>query len=274
MPLQTKSELMAGLRAQIAALETPLSRAGRPHFRLGLSEVDALLPDGGLLRGGVHEVAAASYGDMAAAVGFAAALAVRACEDCHLRPVVWCQQGWGAYDMGQLYAPGLAGFGLDPSRLLLVNPSREPDMLWALEECLRSGVLAAIVGEVPSCSRHFNLRASRRLQLAAEDASTPLILLRGHEEGLSASAAQTRWRVTSRSARDQGQLLAASQPCWDVMLEKCKGGPSFSRLLVWNGVSGCFEIAQDRMPSKVQENVRKLSPPVLTAAARVLSETA
>ncbi|MEQ9518297.1 MAG: hypothetical protein RLN89_02530 [Parvibaculum sp.] len=268
MPLSKKSELVAGLRAQIAELETPSSRDGQPQFQLGLAGLDALLPEGGLARGGVHEVVAGSYGDMAAAIGFAAALCVRARAGRYAGPIVWCQQNWGAYDMGSLYGPGLAGFGVDPSRLLLVNPAREPDMLWALEECLRAGVLSAVVGEVPSSSRYFNLRASRRLQLAAEDAQTPLVLLRGYGEGLSASAAVTRWRIASRPARDRGDLLAASQPCWDVTLEKCKGGPSFSRLLVWDGVQGCFEDAKDRASHKPS-----VALPIQAMEESLLSET-
>lgn len=268
MTLQSKSELMAGLRAQIAALEAPPSRGGEPHFQFGFAALDELLPGGGLLRGAVHEVVAASYGDMAAAIGFAAALAVRAGESMPVGPMAWCQQGWGVYDMGQLYGPGLAGFGLDPARLLLVRPAREPDMLWALEECLRAGVLTAVVGEVPSSSRHFNLRASRRLQLAAEDAQTPLVLLRGYEAGLNASAAATRWRIASRPARGHGDIRAAAQPCWQVTLEKCKGGPQFSRQIIWDGVERCFAAAAEQARDKVQRD----KPHVLADEA-VLSET-
>jgi len=237
-----KTELMAGLRAQIAALETPPSRETELCFQLGLEEVDGQLPGGGLTRRGVHEIRAASYGDMGAAIGFGAALAARAAHDMANkdRLIVWCQQSWGAYDLGHLYAPGLAAFGIDPSRLLLVNPAREPDMLWALEECIRAGVFAAVVGEVPATSRHFNLRASRRLHLAAEDTGTPLILMRGFGELLSPSAALTRWCVSAASTVEEGSLHAINRPGWQVELEKCKGGRPFAFGLAWDACVGAF----------------------------------
>jgi len=243
-----KAELMAGLRTQIAALETSPQLEGPKHFTLGLGAVDERLPCGGLARHGVHEVMASTYGDMGAAIGFAAALAARACVTSTSSVggneglIVWCQQGWGSYDVGQLYGPGLAAFGIDPSRLLLVNPTREPDMLWALEECVRAGVFAAVVGEVPTTSRHFNLRASRRLHLSAEDTGSPLILLRGHlrepNEALSSSAALTRWQVRSAPAGATEDVHSTEAPCWQVMLEKCKGGAPFVTSLSWD-VKAC-----------------------------------
>ncbi|WOF74523.1 hypothetical protein QMT40_002177 [Parvibaculaceae bacterium PLY_AMNH_Bact1] len=239
-----KTELMAGLRAQIAALETPPFQEEEGRFQLGLDVMDRQLPGGGLARRGVHEVRAASYGDMGAAIGFAAALATRATFATGAPSgkglIAWCQQSWGAYDMGALYGPGLAGFGIDPSRLLLVNPAREPDMLWALEECVRAGVFAAVIGEVPATSRHFNLRASRRLHLAAEDASTPLILMRGFGELASPSAALTRWCVSAASTVEEGSLRAIDRPSWQVDLEKCKGGRPFLSDLAWDACVGSF----------------------------------
>jgi protein ImuA len=250
-----KTELMAGLRAQIAALETPSVKEAELCFQLGLEEVDGQLPGGGLARRGVHEVRAASYGDMGAAIGFGAGLATRAAYDTPNkdRLIVWCQQSWGTYDLGTLYAPGLAAFGIDPSRLLLVNPAREPDMLWALEECVRAGVFAAVVGEVPASSRHFNLRASRRLHLAAEDTGTPLILMRGFGELSSPSAALTRWCVSAASTVEEGSLHAINRPGWRVDLEKCKGGRPFVSGLAWDAGAGAFVSSQQRYWAQPEE---------------------
>ena len=246
MSLSKKAELVAGLRAQIAALETSPRMAKQALFTLGFEGVDARLPGGGLACCGVHEVMADAYGDMGAAIGFAAALAARASFQAqgtasgHEGLIVWCQQGWGSYDLGELYGPGLAAFGIDPTRLLLVNPAREPDMLWALEECVRAGVFTAVVGEIPATSRHFNLRASRRLHLGAEDTDTPLILLRGHGNSLSPSAALTRWRVATMPAGTAVNAGAIEMPCWQVELEKCKGGALFSSSLAWSSHKRAF----------------------------------
>ena len=53
--------------------------------------------------------------------------------------------GWIAWvtQEGDLYAPGLAAFGLDLRRLILVSARRDAEVCWALEEALRSRSLAA-----------------------------------------------------------------------------------------------------------------------------------
>ncbi len=256
-----KSALVAGLRAQIATLETPARLEPGARFTLGLEAVDTRLPGGGLARCGVHEVTARTYGDMGVAIGFAAALAARAAQTVSGKDglIVWCQQGWGAYDLGSLYGPGLASFGVDPSRLLLVNPAREPDMLWALEECVRAGVFGVVVGEISATSRHFNLRASRRLHLGAEDTGTPLILLRGHGEMFSPSAALTRWKISAASAGEEGLRHMATSACWQVELEKCKGGQPFSLPLSWDASVCVFAEARLVQPRRSATKPAKVS---------------
>ena len=49
-----------------------------------------------------------------------------------------------------LYGPGLAAYGLDPARLVLVRAPCDSEILWAMEEGLRAPGIAAVVGEVGS----------------------------------------------------------------------------------------------------------------------------
>src|SRR5262249_56902625 len=114
--------LPADLREQVRRLERAHSaqRAGQAARPLGLPAIDALLPDGGLLTGALHEIEAgpAPSGRVAAhdgaALGFAAYLLGRFGSGT----LLWCRRPSGAFD-ALPYAPALSAW-FDPSRLLLV----------------------------------------------------------------------------------------------------------------------------------------------------------
>jgi protein ImuA len=113
--------------------------------------------------------------------------------------VLWA----GSFAAGDLYAPGLRAFGLDPARLILCRARRRADLLWAMEEALRCPALAAVVAEVDG----LDLTASRRLQLAAEAGGVTGFLLRRavlSKGGRDVTAAPTRWRVTSCASAQHG----------------------------------------------------------------------
>ncbi|MEJ7317026.1 hypothetical protein, partial [Staphylococcus epidermidis] len=71
-----------------------------------------------------------------------------------------------------LYAPGLEQAGLNPATLLFVEVREDKDVLAVMEDGLRHGGLAAVVGEV----KRANMVATRRLQLAAMTGNTPALL--------------------------------------------------------------------------------------------------
>ena len=206
----------AALRARIALIEGTAQAAGDiPTLPLapvlGSPAIDAALPWGGLPLGVLHEVGATSV-TAAAATGFCAALLARLAG-----PVLWVTRE------DRLHGPGLAGFGLGPAHLIVARAHRQRDVLWAVEEGLRMSRLAAVLGEVDA----VDLRASRRLQLAAETSGVTAILLRRAGE-LTAmdqsppSAAVTRWRVSP--AADPGSTPLIGPPRWRLALLRCRGG--------------------------------------------------
>jgi protein ImuA len=217
------------LREQVRRLERAHSaqRAGQAAMPLGLPAIDALLPDGGLLTGALHEIEAgpAPSGRIAAhdgaALGFAAFLLGR------LGPgtLLWCRQSSAAD--APPYAPALAAW-FDPARLLMVTARREEDLFWAMEEGLRTPGIAAVLGE----TRAADPTAGRRLSLAAEKSGVPALLLRPQPTPPQ-SVCTTRWRVASAPSPDLTQLR------WQVELRRNRfGTPSVeeipSWLLEWN----------------------------------------
>ncbi|MDP6389027.1 MAG: damage-inducible mutagenesis protein [Alphaproteobacteria bacterium] len=196
-----KAGVLAELRRRIAAIErgsTGGGEIGGAVLALGLAAIDHALPRGGLGLGAVHEAIGS------AATGFAAVLAGRA-----RGPVLWCV-GEAAAD--GLYGAGLAAFGCDPARLVVLRCRNAKEMLWAMEEGLRAAAPAMVVAEPAS---PVGLGASRRLQLAAEAGRTLGLVLRetkGSQTRLAPSAVASRWRVDT-----------APNGCWRIELLRCRG---------------------------------------------------
>lgn len=217
--------LLPGLREQVRRLERAHSvqRARRGSMSLGLPQIDALLPEGGLLTGALHEIEAgpAPSGRVAAhdgaALGFAAFLMSRFGSGT----LLWCRQPGGMFDAPP-YAPALAAW-IDPARLIMVTARREDDLFWAMEEGLRCRGIAAVLGE----TRAADPTAGRRLSLAAEKNGVPALLLRP-QPAPTQSVCTTRWRVTSAPTSD------LDRPRWHIGLRRNRFGlPSAEETPSW-----------------------------------------
>jgi protein ImuA len=129
---------------------------------------------------------------------------------------------------GLPYPPGLKFFGLDPARIVFVRCANARECLWAMEEGLRLGGIAAVIGARPKA---MDLTSSRRLQLAAEQANIPVFLLR-HYNDHAPSAAVTRWRVSpAPSARDEFCFYKNAR--FRVALEYARGGKTGEWAMDW-----------------------------------------
>jgi hypothetical protein len=128
------------LRQTLAGIDPSLApRLGEEGRSVGLgAPIDAAL-GGGLLCGALHELAPAAPMHLAAASGFAAALAVLASGG--RGQVLWVATDFAAGEGGGPYGPGLDLFGMAPARLLMLRVPRAVDVLWAMEEALRCRAL-------------------------------------------------------------------------------------------------------------------------------------
>jgi len=223
-----RNAALIALRRRLEALESPsltLSRmagkgeVGAVVLPFGVPAIDAALPGGGLALGALHEIAGSGIDeeDGATAAAFVAGILARLLPP---QRVLWCLTA------EDLYGPGLAACGLSPERLILMQGRNDKDVLWAMEEGLRSKALAAVVGEVAALS----LSTSRRLQLAAENSGITALALRrwrnadmARRQRRAPNAAVTRWRIKalpSETADEPG----VGKPRWHVELWRCRGG--------------------------------------------------
>ncbi len=258
---QDGPERLAALRDVIARIEASpgLSRtqsprrykaSHKPFMRLGRGDLklDAML-GGGLRRRSLHEIVAVHRQDDGAAAGFAATLALRCAGQGSL---VWILEDCAAFETGSPYSPGLAGYGLDPARFILVRTRDAAMTLWAIEEALRLKA-TAVLAELWS-SRHYGLAPSRRLLLAARAGGGTALLLHTGLSGrgsVLSSAAETRFAVAAcpspRLESAGHRLPIPGPPAFAVRLVKQRlsavQGFDGDHLhgLVWNAEHRCFD---------------------------------
>jgi protein ImuA len=192
------------------------TRAAHAVLPFGVPAVDRRLPEGGLALGALHEVAG---GDLGAVHGAAAALFVAGILARVPGTVLWCLKA------RDLFAPALAGAGLHPDRVIYVEAGDERTVLLVMEEGLRYGGLAGVVGE----TTRLSMIASRRLQLAAEGSGVTALVIRRWRNAAVASeygaptAATSRWRIVALPSTPL-PVAGVGRARWRVELVRCRGG--------------------------------------------------
>ena len=168
----------ASLRRVIAQIEAKAGvslAAGARAARVPLAPAFDFALGGGLEGDGLNEIVPAQPQDGPAATAFALALAARFLDR---RPglALLIGEAFASLESGALYGPGLLAHGLQLRRLLFVSAPDDAAAFWAIEEALKSGAPAAVMGEIWSL-RRYGLMASRRLLIAARRGGTPALLV-------------------------------------------------------------------------------------------------
>ena len=162
--------------------------------------------------------------------------------------VLWAHDRPGPLEIGHLYAPGLARFGLDPERLLMVAGRRAEDVLWAMEEGLACRGIAAVIGDFFGQPRALDLTAMRRLGLRARSGNRLAVLLRTGT-GIVPSVAETRWRIGPHGAGVMHRFQAGiGRPAWRLDLEKNRAGRTGSWPVEWRHDTHSFAFAAHSQP--------------------------
>ncbi len=264
-PSGGSAKKLAGLREELRRIERSgwSERAGKT-IALGLPEIDGLLSDQtspGLRTGCLHEFAGEG------AEAFAAILSGRL-----KGPVLWCADALAG---SELYPPGLAAFGLDYRRLIVVRCRKPREVLAAMEDGLRCRVLAAVVGEL---SAAMDLTASRRLQLAAESSGVTGFLVQsawrdqiskspsagrqkttGTEryglemQAKAPSAAFSRWSADAARNKDS----AASSMTWRLSLHRCRNGGSGAWTVKWDAKAYRFSLVAETANGQADPSARQ-----------------
>lgn len=134
--------------------------------------------------------------------------------------VFWVRPGWAVEHLNSAALPPW----INPGRVVTLSPRRPEDLLWTIEEILRTGLIPLVVGDIPGPP---GLTAVRRLHLAAETGAAegnvaPVGLLLT-ASGKGAPGVETRWRLMpdhgeARTAWRLDRVRARTLPpaSWEV----------------------------------------------------------
>ncbi|MEO8242856.1 MAG: hypothetical protein ABI832_11110 [bacterium] len=178
-----------------------------------------------LLRGRVHEICGPARVTLAALILGASS-----------GPVIWVSPGWLTE---RVYPPGLRDLA-DPGRIIFARARRPEDVLWAVEEALRSGAAPIVLADLPAPPA---LTPVRRLHLACEAGAEaarnrgrtpPLGLLLTPEDG-GAQGVESRWQM---QAAPSGSTLLESHSAWTLRRLRARMTPPAEWRLISDPAGG------------------------------------
>jgi protein ImuA len=207
----------------------------------GIPEIDTAL-GGGLLRGALHEIAAGSEAHLAAATGFALAIASLSSSlpGSSRTSVLWIAENMALAESGALHGAGLDALGFRPERLVSVSTAHRRDLLWAMEEALRCRAIHTVIGEIRTGG--IDSIAVRRLSLASAENGALALLLRAAPPS-DPSTAATRWIVKAAPS-----LTGSGASCFAAQLIRNRRGPIGSWILEWSDHDERFILATHAQP--------------------------
>ena len=155
-------------------------------------------------------------------------------------PVIWIHS---KRQKISLNTDGIQAY-MNPGRLVMVSPSTTTDILWSMEEALRSGVAGLVVADL------FDVPAMvpvRRLHLAAQTGMDTLgVILTPHHGG--APGVESRWHFSPRHQSDA--------TCWHLERRHARGAAP----MAWNmtqDVSGFNLSAGEMDGTRIRHNSSK-----------------
>lgn len=128
-----------------------------------------------------------------------------------------------------LFPSALLSFGVHPQQVVFVDVSRDHDVLWVVEQALKSKAVRVVVGELSEV--HFV--ESQRLQLAVESSRATGFLHRYTPRRTNTLATTTRWKITPTPSVQEDGLPGVGFPSWKVELLKVRNGKPGSWQVAW-----------------------------------------
>ncbi len=208
-----RTAVISKLSREVEKLTTSgRQQARRPAISTGCAVMDTCLPAGGYTAGSVIEYLRRTPACGASYLAFLAAASAMRATNGFLVVVD---------NLGHFYPPLLASFGIDLAKVVFVRPDSQADMIWTIDQSLRTPAVAAVICEII----RLDDRSARRLQLAAERGGGLALLLRSAAARNSPSWAEVQWLVGSLPQSSPVHNIASS--CarhLHVQLAKVRGG--------------------------------------------------
>jgi len=124
---------------------------------------------------------------------------------------------------GAAMATLAVALGVPAERMILLRPRGRQDAIWAIDQALRSGAVAAVWATVPM---RIDDRDARRWQLAAETGRTPGLLVRGFPERRRPGFSEVQFYVAEGppGLSTRGSSSGQTWETVSVTLDRARGG--------------------------------------------------
>lgn len=217
----SKKEIIAQLQREILLLQgfKPSSAADQ---HIGLGALEAAFPNAVFPTGAIHEFLCANPEGTAASQGFIAGILNGLMQKAGICLYISrCRN---------LFPTALYTFGVEPHQVIFVDPDRERDILWTMEEALKCKELAAVVAEV----RDITFAQSRRLQLALEKSHVTGFIIRTDTNRVTSTACVARWQIKPLESEQKEGLPGLGFPRWQVELLRVRNGNPGTWQIEWS----------------------------------------
>lgn len=217
-----KREKVRKLQQDILAWEGFRPHTLKTREVTGLQQLEAAFPNGVFPLGAIHEFLSFEPEQAAASEGFIACLTGALMQRGGV--CLWIAAG------RQVFPAELKVFGVPPEKIIFIDLSREKDVLWVLEEALKTTGLAAVVGEV----RALDFMQARRLQLAVETSKVTGFILRTDARHQQMNSCMARWQVSPIPSQLETGMPGVGFPRWQIDLLKVRNGKPGSWQVEWS----------------------------------------
>lgn len=231
MPNQ-KSEIIAQLQREINSLQGFKPAPANSGIDIELGPIAEAFPNHSFTLGAVHELISKPE-TAAATCGFIAGILASLMR--YGGASVWISS------CRTVFPIGLKQFGIKPDRIIFVDTKKEREVLWAMEEALKCGGLAGVVGEI----QEIGFTASRRLQLAVEQSRVTGFIVRHRPRSLNTTASVSRWKISPIPSELEEGMPGVGFPRWNVELLRVRNGRPGNWQIEWN--AGHFKSIQQNV---------------------------
>ncbi len=216
-----KVDTISQLQKEILLLQGFKSFSSNNAAQIKLGLIDNNLPNGCLPLAAVHEFISDGSESIAATNGFICCLLSSLVKNNGA--CVWINS------LQTVFPPAFLAFDIDPDRFIFINVQKEKEILWTIEEALKCGGLAAVVGETPEIS----FTASRRFQLAVEESLVTGFIIRNHPRNANINACVSRWKISPLESDPKLNLPGIGFPRWNIDLLKIRNGKPGTWQMEW-----------------------------------------
>jgi len=205
----TKANIISQLQKEILLLQgfKPSNAEGSD---CGLDLIKDAFPNSTFPTAAIHEFISTSSEEAAASLGFIAGIMSSLMKSG--APSVWISSN------KLVFPAGLKSFGLQPHNIIFIQSKKPKEILWIVEEALRTDCLSAVVGQI----NQLSFLESRRLQLAVEQSKVTGFLLRQNLKNVT-TACVTKWKISPLPSQKKS-VPGIGFPKWNVELLKVRNG--------------------------------------------------